>query len=252
MRPSLVPSLVTAVSHNRRHGRRDVQLFEIGTRFSTSGEARTIALVWTGLATPDHWSGARRDADFFDIKGTVEALGAQFGAEIVLALPATGTVADRVLVKGRAASITKDDVVVGWLGQLEPAVTDAHEVPSGDVVWAAEIDLDRLAPAGTAALLRATPLPRFPSAVRDVALLVDDALSAASVRGTIRSHAPDTLVSVVEFDRYQGKGIPEGKVSLALRLTFQSPERTLTDAEVEHATTAVVDVLGREFGAVRR
>ena len=63
MRPSLVPGLVEAVSHNRRHGRRDIQLFEIGTRFSPRGEARVLALAWTGLATPDHWSGNRRDAD---------------------------------------------------------------------------------------------------------------------------------------------------------------------------------------------
>jgi phenylalanyl-tRNA synthetase beta chain len=83
-------------------------------------------------------------------------------------------------------------------------------------------------------------------------MLVDESLSAATVRGTIRSQAPSTLTSVTEFDRYQGKGIPEGKVSLALRLTFQSLERTLTDAEVEAATTAVVELLASELGATRR
>ena len=78
MRPSLVPGLMAAVGHNRRHGRRDIQLFEIGTRFSKQGESRALGLAWTGLATPDHWSGARRDADFFDMKGVVEAIAAQF------------------------------------------------------------------------------------------------------------------------------------------------------------------------------
>jgi phenylalanyl-tRNA synthetase beta chain len=131
-------------------------------------------------------------------------------------------------------------------------VTDPHDVPANDVVWAAEVALDVLAPAGASPAKRAMPLPRYPAAVRDVALLVDESLSAATVRGTIRSHAPDTLVSAIEFDRYQGKGIPDGKVSLALRLTFQSPQRTLTDAEVESATTAVVELLAREAGAVRR
>jgi phenylalanyl-tRNA synthetase beta chain len=252
MRPSLVPGLVAAVGHNRRHGRRDIQLFELGTRFSRGGESRVLALAWTGLATADHWSGARRDADFFDIKGVVEALGAQFDAELTLDLPAEGSVPHGVLVPGRAAVVRRHEVVVGWLGQLQARLTDAHEVPANDVVWVAEVDLDRLAPAGTAATRRATPLPRYPSAVRDVALLLDESLSAATVRGTIRTHAPDTLVNVVEFDRYQGTGIPDGKVSLALRLTFQSAERTLTDAEVERATTQVVELLARECGAVRR
>jgi phenylalanyl-tRNA synthetase beta chain len=252
MRPSLVPGLLAAVGHNHRHGRRDVQLFEIGTRFSRAGETRAVALAWTGLATAEHWSGGRRDCDFFDLKGVVEALAAQFDVTLTAVAPASGSVADRVLVPGRAAIIHHGDTSIGWLGQVQASVADAHEVEASDVVWAAEIDLDALAPAGAAETRRAIPLPRFPSAVRDVALLLDESLSAATVRGTIRSHAPETLVSVVEFDRYQGKGIPDGKVSLALRLTFQSAERTLTDTEVEQATTRVVDALAREFGAVRR
>ncbi len=72
----------------------------------------------------------------------------------------------------------------------------------------------------------------IPSIARDISIVVDHTLPAATVRGTIRSVAPETLVSVREFDRYQGKGVPDGRVSLSLRLTFRSPERTLTDAEV--------------------
>jgi phenylalanyl-tRNA synthetase beta chain len=252
MRPSLVPGLVAAVGHNRRHGRRDVQFFEIGTRFSRHGESRSLGLAWTGLATPDHWSGGRRDADFFDLKGVVEIIGAQFDAEVTLDVPTAGSVPHQVLVPGRAAVVRRDSEAVGWIGQLQAPIADAHEVPANDVVWVGELDLDRLAPAGARTAKRAAPLPRYPSAARDIALLVDESLSAAKVRGTIRSHAPETLVHVVEFDRYQGKGIPEGKVSLALRLTFQSAGRTLTDAEVESATTQVVELLARECGAVRR
>jgi phenylalanyl-tRNA synthetase beta chain len=252
MRPSLLPGLVAAVGHNRRHGRRDIQLFEIGTRFSQHGESRALGLAWTGLATSDHWSGARRDADFFDIKGVVEGIAGRFDATLDVEVPAEGSVPHRVLAPGRAAVVRRGHDLVGWLGQLQSAVSDQHEVPVNDVVWVAELDLERLAPAGTSSARRATPLPRYPSAVRDIALLVDESLSAATVRGTIRSHAPETLVHVVEFDRYQGTGIPDGKVSLALRLTFQSAERTLTDAEVESATTGVVELLARECGAVRR
>ena len=88
--------------------------------------------------------------------------------------------------------------------------------------------------------------------VRDLSVLVDSALPAAAVRGTIRSSAPSTLVDVIEFDRYRGKGVPEGRVSLSLRLTFRSPDRTLTDAEVDQAENAVVAALGRAHDATRR
>ncbi|MEZ5287905.1 MAG: phenylalanine--tRNA ligase subunit beta [Vicinamibacterales bacterium] len=252
MRPSLVPGLVDAVSHNRRHGRRDIQLFEIGTRFAPRGETRALACAWTGLATPDHGSGGRRDVDFFDIKGFAELLGAAFDVEFSVDAPAEGSIEANVLVPGRAASVRVGDRAIGWLGQLQPAIGDAHDVPANDVIYAAEVDLDALTAAAPIDTRRSRPLPRFPTAVRDIAMLVDESLSAATVRGTIQAGTPDTLVSVVEFDRYQGKGIPEGKVSLALRLTFQSADRTLTDAEVDAATAAVVEVLARAFGAIRR
>lgn len=251
MRPSLLPGLLAAVSHNRRHGRRDVQLFEVGTRFSPAGESRAIALAWTGLATADHWSGQRRDVDFFDLKGVVEQLADAFDAPLTFDLPDSDSLASAVLVPGRAATLRLAGTAVGVLGQVTPAVCDGHDMPGQEPTLVAELDLDALS-RESGALRMARPLPRFPAAVRDVALLIDEHLSAAQVRGTILADAPETLVSVVEFDRYQGKGIPEGKISLALRLTYQSHERTLTDAEVEAANNDVVGVLSTSLGAVRR
>jgi phenylalanyl-tRNA synthetase beta chain len=96
------------------------------------------------------------------------------------------------------------------------------------------------------------PLPRFPSVSRDIALLVDDTLQSATLRTTIREAAPETLVQIREFDRYQGKGIPDGKMSLALRLTFRSPDRTLTDGEVQAAMDEVLAVVRSAHGAVQR
>src|SRR5258706_2547328 len=73
LRPSLLPGLVDAVAHNRRHGRPDVGLFEIGARFTAAaGETRGVGIAWTGLAEGEHWSGGRREVDFFDVKGAVE------------------------------------------------------------------------------------------------------------------------------------------------------------------------------------
>jgi phenylalanyl-tRNA synthetase beta chain len=247
MRPSLLPGIVDALSHNRRHGRADVRLFEIGTRFSPRGETRGAGFGWTGLATADHWSGARRSVDFSDLKGVVEQLAAVFRVTLTFSeieLP--------FLVTGRAAAINVNGRTIGSFGQLAPAVAEARDLSAADEVYVGEIDLDALSAASSSETLRAATLPRYPSVVRDVSILVNDSLSAETVRGTIRSAAPDTLIQVREFDRYQGKGIPDGKVSLSYRLTFQSPERTLTDLDVTTAMTAIMDALTRELQAEQR
>lgn len=247
MRPSVLPGLIDSVSHNRRHGRPDVRVFEIGTRFLPTGESRAVGFAWTGLASVDHWSGARRPVDFFDAKGVVEQLLSLFNVSAAI------TEIDReFLVPGRAAAVTINGSVVGVFGQLAPAVAEARDLPATDEVYVGSLDLDALSAASPAETLRVAALPRYPSVVRDVSILVADTLSAETVRGTIRSAAPPALIDVREFDRYQGKGIPEGKVSLSYRLTFQSPERTLTDDEVSAAMNAIVDALKRAHDAEQR
>jgi phenylalanyl-tRNA synthetase beta chain len=247
LRPSLLPGLIDAVSHNRRHGRRDVRLFEIGTRFSRAGETRGAAAAWTGLATLEHWSGGQRDVDFFDVKGVAEQIGAS-----LTVVPTFAPATRKYLVEGRTADVLVDGTVVGVIGQLDPAIGEARELPRGDALYVAEFDLDAISAKASNETRFAQPLPRQPSAVRDVSILVDETLSAETVRGTIRSAAPPALVDVREFDRYQGKGIPEGKVSLSLRLTFRAPDRTLTDAEVSAAMDAIVRALTETLGAIQR
>jgi phenylalanyl-tRNA synthetase beta chain len=141
---------------------------------------------------------------------------------------------------------------IGVLGQLTPAIADAHGLPSNDAVYVAEIDLDAADQAAPRDDAHIEPLPRYPSVTRDISILVDETLPAAAVRTTVRAAAPDILVRVREFDRYQGKGIPEGKVSLSLRLAFRSSDRTLTDSEVQRATDAVVAALRERHAAVQR
>jgi phenylalanyl-tRNA synthetase beta chain len=200
-----------------------------------------------GLGTQDHWSGARRPVDFSDIKGVVEQLA------VLASVTVAFTEADRpYLVPGRAADVLINGQVVGVLGQLAPAVGEARDVPAANEVYVAELDLDAVTAAAPIETRRAAPLPRYPFVVRDVSILVADTLSAETVRGTIRSAAPPTLIEIREFDRYQGKGVPDGKVSLSCRLTFQSHERTLTDDEVQAAMQAIVDALTRELQAVQR
>jgi phenylalanyl-tRNA synthetase beta chain len=247
MRPSLLPGVIDAVSHNRRHGRPDVRLFEIGTRFSPDGETRGAGFAWTGLATPDHWSGARRAVDFYDVKGVVEQLAAEYQVT-----PSFSDTKTAYLVGGRAAAIVVKGRTIGVFGQLAPAIAAARDLPATDEIYAGEINLDALSAAASAETLRAAALPRYPSVVRDISILVADTLSAETVRGTIRSAAPETLIQIREFDRYQGKGIPDGKVSVSFRLTFQSPDRTLTDDEVQAAMQRIMDALTRDLQAVQR
>jgi phenylalanyl-tRNA synthetase beta chain len=247
MRPSLLPGLIDALSHNRRHGRADVRLFEIGTRFTPDHETRGAGIAWMGLGSPDHWSGDHRAVDFFDIKGVVEQIAALARLEVSF------TENDApYLVRGRAANLIVNGRRVGVLGQLAPAIGEARDLPAASEVYVAELDLDAVTAAAPIETRRAAALPRYPFVVRDVSILVANTLSADTVRGTIRSAAPDTLVQVREFDRYEGKGIPDGKVSLSFRLTFQSPERTLTDDEVQAAMQQIIDALTRDLQAVQR
>jgi phenylalanyl-tRNA synthetase beta chain len=255
LRPSLLPGLVDAVAHNRRHGRRDVQLFEIGTRFAPSGETRAVAIAWTGAAAGEHWSGSTREADFFDVKGAVEHLADTLGVGVRVQ-----PVREPFLVAGQTAAILVADgpergARVGVAGQLMPALADVRGLPRQDRVLVAELDLDLLQRARVAGSDAARPLPRHPFVVRDLSIVVADSLPAEIIRDTILAagrNLPAPLAGLSVFDRYQGKGVPSGAVSLSVRLTFQAAERTLTDAEVQHSVDTILAALVREHAAVQR
>jgi phenylalanyl-tRNA synthetase beta chain len=244
----VLPGVVDAVSHNRRHGRRDVRVFEIGTAFTAGGERRSLAAAWTGAAGGDHWSGGRRDADFFDIAGAVEQLGRAYRV-------ATARRADApsYLVPGRAATIMVNGTAAGACGLLDPAVAERRGLPRADAadVFVLELSLDALAATAPPGATRVVPLPRFPAVVRDMALLVDDTLSAQTLHDTIRKAGGDYLVSVELFDRFDPKK-GDGKVSLAFRLTFQAPDRTLLDQDVQDALARVHQHAAAAHGAVWR
>jgi phenylalanyl-tRNA synthetase beta chain len=251
LRPSLVPGLLDAVAHNRRHGRRDVGLFEIGSRFTIgNGERRGVAIAWTGAAGAEHWSGPSREADFFDIKGTVELLCDALGSTVRLSKADAS-----FLVPGQTASVHVNDTPIGLVGQLTPAVVEGAGAPRPDKVFIAELDLDGLAAMSAAQSEWVHPLPRYPSVVRDLSIVVAESLPAEIIRGTIQAAGDGQaapLAGVAFFDRYQGKGVPDGSVSLSVRLTFQATDRTLTDPEVQQVFETILAALVREHGAVQR
>jgi phenylalanyl-tRNA synthetase beta chain len=248
LRPSLLPGLLASVAHNRNRERTDVRLFELGSVMTRAGESRHAAVAWIGDASDGHWSGTPRQVDFFDVKGLTERVAEALEVKIAFEndpLPA-------YLVRGRAAAIAVAGQAAGTLGMLTPAAVAAAGLASHGDVYVFEIDLDVISATRSTQPLVVTPLPRYPSIARDISIVVDEILPAEAVRGTIRSAAPDTLVSIGEFDRYQGKGVPEGRVSLSLRLTFRSLERTLTDAEVQQAMGRVIAALVKEHRAIQR
>ncbi len=250
LRASLLPGLVDSVAHNRRHGRADVGLFEIGARFSPSGgETRGVGVAWTGRAA-EHWTSGSRGVDFFDVKGVVERLCGALGVD-----PRFEPTTLPWLAPGQAAAVLAGGVSVGLVGLLAPEVADGRGAPRQDEMFVAELNLDALWQARASRDEAVVPLPRHPFVVRDLSIVVADTLPAEIISGTIHTagHAAAApLIGVRFFDRYQGKGVPEGKVSLSVRLMFQAPDRTLTDADVQASFETIVAALANAHGAVQR
>ncbi len=255
MRPTLLAGLLDSVAHNRRREQKDVRLFELATIFRAgAGEHRALALASLGQASATHWSGSGRAADLYDTTGAIGTLCGALGLEAVFtpgeAPFLTRESATMIAVRPLDGGDGVEPRVLGVLGEIAPAVVEAHGLPARERVFAAELDLDLALDWTTRDdRVRAQALPRFPSSSRDVSIVVDATLPAAAVRGTIRRAAPSTLVSVEEFDRYQGKGVAEGRCSLSLRLVFRAADRTLTDAEVQAAMDTIVDALQAEHDA---
>ncbi len=251
LRPSLLPGLLDALIYNRRREAESVRLFETGAAFAREGESTRVGWILTG-AREEHWSSRPSPVDFFDAKGIATLIGEALGVEI----HSTAATSTPWFSPGRAATLSiltgGEHRTVGFAGEILPAIVTARGLSQGSGIVGGEIDLAALGSIRVAAASRISALPRFPSIVRDLSIFVSDRLPAADVRGTIRSIAPATLVSVREFDRYQGKGVPDGMISLSLRLTFRDADRTLTDAEVQDAVGAIVAALEATHRAVLR
>jgi len=245
LRPSLLPGLLDACLYNQRRQQADVRLFETGSTFLPAGERAEVGWVLSGIRH-EHWSEAPRAADFFDASGVAQLVAGAFGVRLRAAVSD-----DAWFVPGRAARLFIQDrpgaPAVGMVGQIKPALVAARG--GGDAVVAGVLWMEPLLEAERGRDRAVTALPRFPSIVRDLSIVIDERLPAETVRGTIRANAPDTLEDVREFDRYQGKGIPDGQVSLSVRLTFRATDRTLTDEGIQGAVDGIIAALAKEHGA---
>lgn len=249
MRTSLWPGLVQALIHNRNRQQSRVRLFETGLHFRVDEAGEThqepaIAAAVVGSAQPEQWGEASRGVDFYDIKGDVEALLAAGGDADAYRFEAASHPA---LHPGQCARIFKGELAVGWLGLLHPEQEKALGLGANVFLFQLE-----LGPLVEGAIPRFQPLSPFPSIRRDLAVVADEAISAARIRQTIARACGDVLQRLEVFDVYRGKGVEDGRKSLALGLILQDYSRTLTDSDGDSIVASVVQALAQDLGATLR
>jgi phenylalanyl-tRNA synthetase beta chain len=207
-------------------------------------------IALTGLRERRSWSASRDRADVFDAKGLGELVLAAAGAPgSSIARWAAGT-RPRYLEEGRAAGLAVDGRAVGWFGELALGVREAFDLPAP--VFVAELSLTALG-ALPQAVPRYQPLPRFPAVQRDLAIVVPSSVLAGDVEARLRAmqgamQVP-LLTRILLFDVYQGDQVGQGRRSLAFSLTYQAPDRTLTDREVNDLHATIVAEIRARFGA---
>ncbi|HVY65827.1 MAG TPA: phenylalanine--tRNA ligase subunit beta [Gammaproteobacteria bacterium] len=248
LRRSLWPGLIAAARLNLSHQRQRLKLFEIGPQFEAHGAGVAQTTVVAGLAvggrTPEHWDGAAPEVDFFDVKGDIEAMLRATGRGPEFRFEAATHPA---LCPGRTARIALGERTVGWIGTLHPDLQPRLDKKRNGVLFALRLDA-----AFGARVPAFRHYSRFPSIRRDLAVVVDETVSAESLRRTVETAAGSWLQNLVIFDVYRGKGVDTRRKSIALGLILQDVSRTLTDEDADRTLRAVMLRLERELGATIR
>jgi phenylalanyl-tRNA synthetase beta chain len=247
LRTSLRAGLLSTLSQNQKFGQAGIRLFEIGKVFlprdkDLPEEKDMLCAVLSGPRAKLSWQADKEPLDFFDAKGIVENLLNQLG------LKASFDIGDdEILFPGRGADIIVEDDKVGIVGDVHSRVEQAFEL-SGTACLI-EIDLDKLL-TNITGIKEYQSIPRFPSVIRDIALVVDEQVSYRTMENIIRSFP--LVRRVILFDLYRGKQIPKGKKSFAIRIIYQSPKHTLTDEEVDQTQEQMLAKLHQQLGGTLR
>ncbi len=247
MRTTLLGSLLDAARRNRSHGLGAVRLFEAGAVYLASDrplprEPQHIGGLMLGPARPGTWRDPEpRRADFFAAKGVLA------GLLDTLRVPwAVARAAEPFLHPGRSAAVNAGGEQVGWLGEVHPLVAAAWDLEES--VAAFELDLDAVIDHVTTVPMY-EDLTSFPEVREDLAVVVEDSVSAAELLALVRRSGAPLLAAADVFDVYRDpERLGSGNVSLALRLSFRAPDRTLTDEDVAAARSAISDAIGDELG----
>ncbi len=248
MRASLFPGLVRALQHNLNRQQTRVRLFETGLVFRGEldglHQVPMLGALVCGPREPEGWSGGKDKVDFFDLKGDLETLLAMGGEpEAWRFEPAEHP----ALHPGQCARVLYRGEEAGWIGTLHPAVRAELGLKVDAVLF--EVRLEALTQGRVPAF---APLSRYPEVRRDLAFLVDAERPVQALLDTVHAQAGEWLVDVRLFDVYQGKGVAEGRKSVALGLTWQHPSRTLNDEEINHLVDAIVEESRLHLGAELR
>ena len=258
MRPSLIPGLVAAADRNARRGQRDVGLFEVGQIFLGDGEDDqriAAASLRRGQAKAEgwgrHWAGGGGPVDVFDAKSDALALLAALGVSLAAVQIAPG--GPSFLHPGRSATLQfGPQNVIGWFGQLHPSAAEALDAEGP--LAAFEIVLDRI-PAPKARPTRAKAKlerPEYMPVERDLAFVAPAKVRAADIVKAALAADRGLIVGAQVFDVYEGQGVPGGHKSVAIAVTLQPRERTLTDAEIEATVAKIVAEVAKKTGAALR
>ncbi|MEX2236885.1 MAG: phenylalanine--tRNA ligase subunit beta [Dehalococcoidia bacterium] len=245
-RTTLRASILRTLSGNLRQVQGPVAIFEIAAvywpRTDDLPEERERAVGAIAGRSLDRWGREAEPVDFFSAKGALESLlaGLHIAAE-------WSPGKDHALLPGRVAAIKSGEHELGVLGQLDPKIAASFELDED--VFLFELDIETLRLAAPARVV-AQPVVRFPTVTRDLALIVDRDIESERIRRILVQNR--LVVSARVFDVYEGEGVPAGKKSIAFSVTFQAPDHTLTDEEVDRAQAGIVGRLERELGASLR
>jgi phenylalanyl-tRNA synthetase beta chain len=246
MRTTLWSSLIQIAQHNLNRQQQRIRFFEVGLRFVPNGaqiqQIQTLAGVIAGNVANEQWAETARTVDFYDIKADVQALlsltNQHFDFE---------TVDNPALHPGRSAKILCNQTQVGLLGALHPEIQQQLNLPT---MYLFELDLDTLN--DLAKQFRYQAVSKFPAIRRDIAVLVSDKIPASKIYDSIIKVAGNLLNSLIIFDIYKGDGVISGHISLALGLTWQAADRTLSDNEISVLMQKVLGTLKDEHKATLR
>ncbi|NKF51592.1 phenylalanine--tRNA ligase subunit beta [Shewanella sp. WXL01] len=251
MRLSMFTGLLAAVGHNQSRQQGRVRLFESGLRFIPDEQADSgvrqqamLGAVISGNQNDEHWSMESKTVDFFDLKGDLEAIMGLTAADSEFSFRAASHPA---LHPGQCAEILRNNRVIGHIGALHPSLEKPFGLNGKTIVF--ELELDALL---QSSLPLAQAVSKFPANRRDIAVAVDENISATDVMNLIRKVGENQLVGLNLFDVYQGKGVESGKKSLAIALTLQDITRTLEEKDITETMDSVVSALKTEFNASLR
>ena len=252
LRMNLLSTLLDNATYNVARKNTDIQFYEIGRVFFPSAdsvlpiEAERLAGVMTGMAYQKDWQMAAEPVNFYHAKGVLDGYFETMGLSDQIRFEAAKDL--KWMHPGRTAAVYLGDAYIGYVGQVHPATANAYDLKE---TYAFEIDFEAII-AAPKEVITQQPIPKFPGVTRDVALLVDETVTHQQIVKTIKENGGKFLKDVHLFDIYQGKGIEDGKKSVAYSMSFLNPEATLVDEDINKAFTKLVAALETECGAAIR